>query len=252
MKEIKGVLLGLLLIVCFFTQTILANENINIEDRNRLENHLSDLVDEYNKIVADENSSFEEVIVQTKKIMQIESELEEIGMVANFEPTSGVHQNNKNEMMPTTISFEIVPDITQKKEEYNFDMTEDKKEVLEEIYGTDITMGEYIEKIFPEALDVLSKKTLKEYYETPMNWKNNPSKFNESVSSSVEGDNSFIIKRPPSSENLIYSNLDLSFFSSDKTKLRPTFVLIQPSSKFKIIDMNVFSYLWKHVDTAVL
>ncbi|KXS44516.1 MAG: hypothetical protein AWU59_453 [Methanolobus sp. T82-4] len=254
MKNMNKLMLVSFLIVCLFTSITMANENVGTAEVTKLDNRLSDVVDEFNKIVTDENSSFEEVQAQVELIMQIEDELEDIGMVVNFEPTSGVHKNKKNEVMPATMSFKIVSNSDKKSKEsqeaYVFEMNEGKKEVLGEIYGTDITMGEYIEIIFPEALDVLPKKTLNEYYKTPMTWSNNPYMCNESLSSTYGKDKSSDDIMATSTTYSVLHSSDLSVLSSSSVKFKSTSVVISPYYKCPIPEMEVFSYLWKTSQTV--
>ena len=185
MKEnIRIFTLAIMLANLLLSPTAWASGDIDSQNVNDLENSLQDAVRKYNQIVTDGESSLEDVLKCTNQIDQIVDELKNLGMGVEFEQTSDVLKNNKNEMMPATISATVVPIDTINSQSYHFSMNESQKEALMEIYVKDVTKGEFIEKVFPEALEVLPEETIESFYNTPMIW---PESYSESdKQSSVE------------------------------------------------------------------
>lgn len=141
---------------------------INEETKENLDVRLQKAVETYNKVVTNRNSSWNEVTTCTDKIDQIVDEINFIGMDVDFKQTSEVHTNDKGEVLPACISAEITPTMLSKS--YTFNTNESTRIILSEICGTNITIGEYMEKVFPDMLEVISKDTMSYYQNTPMTW----------------------------------------------------------------------------------
>lgn len=135
-----------------------------------LEMRLQAGIEKYNRVTSSEDSSMEDVMECVDQIDQIVEEVKGLGMDVDFEQASDVHVNSKGEPMPANLSGKIVPAAAIASQGYSFTANESQMEVLNEIYGTDISMGEFMAKVFPESLDVLPRDTLIRYYMTPMIW----------------------------------------------------------------------------------
>lgn len=89
-------------------------------------------------------------------------------MDVDFKQTSDVHINDKNEILPACMSAEITPYMLSQS--YSFDTNESTSMILAELYGTNITAAEFMEKVYPGSLEVLPKDTVARLKKEPMVW----------------------------------------------------------------------------------
>ncbi|MDK2892222.1 hypothetical protein [Methanohalophilus sp.] len=236
MKQTKIILFSCLLI-CLLTSAALANEDIapeNLKEIEILEAKLHAAVEKQNQVVTDGDSSFEDALVCINQVDDIIYELEELGMGVELKQTSDVHVNNKNEPMPANVSAKVVPISALKEISYTFTMDESKEQTLKEVYGTDITKGEFLEAIFPEALDVLPEETLSRFYKTPMTWPED-----ERITTSLQ---------PKEQSRGQYYEMQytswIDALSTSEVKFRSRTRVVYPSTATKLPEIDVFSYLW--------
>jgi hypothetical protein len=121
---------------------------INEQTQANLDARLQKAVENYNKVVMNEKSSWNEVITCTDSIDLIVDEINIDGMDVNFKQTSNVHTNDRNEVLPACISAEITPTMLSKS--YTFTTNESTRAILSKIYGTNITIAEYMESAINE------------------------------------------------------------------------------------------------------
>lgn len=145
--EIKSVfaILAILLCLLFIPQT-LAKENINISAIENLNSELQQAVDNYNQVVVNKNSPLDDVTRCKDQIDSITDKVHNLGMDVDFKQTSDVHVNNKGEKIPACISAEIKPYMLSKS--YHF--SSNNSTVLAEVWGTNITTAEFMEKVYQD------------------------------------------------------------------------------------------------------
>lgn len=165
--EIKSVfaILAILLCLLFIPQT-LAKENINISAIENLNSELQQAVDNYNQVVVNKNSPLDDVTRCKDQIDSITDKVHNLGMDVDFKQTSDVHVNNKGEKIPACISAEIKPYMLSKS--YHF--SSNNSTVLAEVWGTNITTAEFMEKVYPGSLEVLPEDIVERLKKEPMTW----------------------------------------------------------------------------------
>ncbi|NPE29190.1 hypothetical protein HNV12_14760 [Methanococcoides sp. SA1] len=134
-----------------------------------------------------------------------------------------------------------------KEKSYTFSSDVSKQSTLKEMYGTDVSKGEYIEAVFPEALEVLPKETVARFYETPMIWPEETSVTKDGVTSFTEPTEyaatasgvTYLLNYVSDIEQKTSSSLT---YSSKTTVKYPVGASIP--------EIDVFSYLWKNGDTS--
>jgi len=133
-------------------------ENLNYELQKAIKN--------YNQVVADKNSSWDDVTGCTDEIDLIVSKINNLGMDVAFYQISDVHINNKEETLPASLSAEIKPYMLSKS--YSF--SSNNSTVLAQVWGTNITTAEFMEKVYPGSLEVLPEETVQRFKNEPMVW----------------------------------------------------------------------------------
>ncbi|AKB17933.1 hypothetical protein MSWHS_1070 [Methanosarcina sp. WWM596] len=151
-----------------FIPQVLAKENIDVSTTNSLNNELQKSIKNYNQVVENEASSWDDVTKCTDQIDPIISKINNLGMDVAFTQTSDVHINKKGETLPSCVSAEIKPYMLSKS--YHFTTNENTSTVLAEVYGTNITTAEFMEKVYPGSLEVLPKDTVERLETEPMVW----------------------------------------------------------------------------------
>jgi len=73
------------------------------------------------------------------------------------------------------------PDQVQVPEGHHIQANEEQLSIIRELWGTDVTVGEVLEQVFPEVLEDMPKYLVERMYATNMEWptteKNDPSSF---------------------------------------------------------------------------
>ncbi|WP_440948029.1 hypothetical protein ACSAZL_07240 [Methanosarcina sp. T3] len=133
-------------------------ENLNYE--------LQKAIEKYNQVVEDRNSSRDDVTECTDEIDLIISKINNLGMDVAFGQTSDVHINNQGETLPASISAEIKPYMLSKS--YSF--SSNNSTVLAQVWGTNITTAEFMEKVYPGSLEVLPEETVQRLKNERMVW----------------------------------------------------------------------------------
>jgi hypothetical protein len=149
-----------------FIPQALANENSDVSTKDVLNGSLQKAVENYNQVVVNKNSSRDDVTKCTDQIDSIVYQIHKLGMDVDFKQKSGVHVNSKEETLPACISAEIKPYMLSKS--YSF--SSNNSEVLAQVWGTNITTAEFMEKVYPGSLEVLPKDTVERFKNEPMVW----------------------------------------------------------------------------------
>jgi hypothetical protein len=149
-----------------FIPQALANENSDVSTKDVLNGSLQKAVENYNQVVVNKNSSRDDVTKCTDQIDSIVYQIHKLGMDVDFKQTSDVHVNSKEETLPACISAEIKPYMLSKS--YSF--SSNNSEVLAQVWGTNITTAEFMEKVYPGSLEVLPKDTVERFKNEPMVW----------------------------------------------------------------------------------
>jgi len=158
--------ISIILLCLLFIPHALAKENIDVSTTENLNRELQQAIINYNQVVEDKNSSSDDVTSCTDEIDLIVSKINDLGMDVDFKQTSDVHINNKDETLPACISAEIKPYMLSKS--YSFSSND--SEVLAQVWGTNITTAEFMEKVYPGSLEVLPEETVQRLKNEPMIW----------------------------------------------------------------------------------
>lgn len=133
-------------------------------DIDNLSQDLEDAVTSYNEAVTEWR--LDDVLSCVEKIDQIIAELEAFGMEVEFTAT---HENQG--LMPTTVSVSVNPATEQNRtRRHSISANEEQLEIINQLVGQDITIGEFIEKVFPEVLEDMPEEIAKNLYATEMIW----------------------------------------------------------------------------------
>lgn len=121
---------------------------------------LNKAVDSYNRAVMRWDS--EDMWVYIEEIDRIVEELEALGMWVEF----------KSRIIPLTVSVSVKPATDEQKQSWSYSVTanEEQLETIRELWGQDITRGEFMEKVFPESLEDMPEDILEGLYETKITW----------------------------------------------------------------------------------
>ena len=131
----------------------------------KLSQDLEDAVTGYNEAVTE--GRIEDARGYVEKIDQIIAELEAFGMEVEFTVTS------ENQGMPTTVSASVNPATEQNRtRRHSISANEEQLEIINQLVGQDITIGEFMEKVFPEVLEDMPEEIAKNLYATEMIWPN--------------------------------------------------------------------------------
>jgi hypothetical protein len=106
-----------------------------------------------------------------KSVERIDATLEKIseaGYTVDFTATSGISKGKNNEDIPATVKTEVrkLSDNDVKKG-HSFTANEEQLKIINELDGKDITEGEFLEMVFPEALADMPKETKDFLYTKP-------------------------------------------------------------------------------------
>ncbi len=149
-----------------FIPQALAKENINISATENLNNELQQAVENYNQVVVNKSSSWDDVTRCTDQIDSIVDRIHKLGMDVDFKQSSDVHVNDKGEKIPACISAEIKPYMLSKS--YSFSSNDSA--VLAQVWGTNITTAEFMEKVYPGSLEALPEDIVERLKNEPMDW----------------------------------------------------------------------------------
>jgi len=166
MKQAKIFATSIVLFCLLFIPLASANENINVSAKESLNGELQKAVENYNQVVVNKNSSWDDVTKCTDQIDLIVDQIHKLGMDVDFKQTSNVHVNAKGETIPACISAEIKSYMLSNS--YHF--SSNNSTVLAQVWGTNITTAEFMEKVYPGSLKVLPKDTVARLKKEPMVW----------------------------------------------------------------------------------
>lgn len=237
----------------------LSNENIDISTKENSNDTLQKAVENYNQIVVNKNSSWDDVTKCTNQIDLIVDNINKLGMDVDFKQTSDVHVNNKDETLPACISADITPYMLSQS--YNFATNESTSAVLADVYRTNITVAEYLEKVFPESLKVLPKDAISRYQKTPMTWPNSKeteSGKKQTISTESSGFDTINIQAISPSESIstVYTAESVSSQTLKPTNNPPSASfksytqMSLPTQYTRIPEISVNSYMYKDGDTT--
>ena len=189
MNRMHKTVFSILAIAMLFSMAIVtASAGSNSEkDKNvlDLEKQLDKNVKLYNQAVI--KGSLDDVAACVENIDQVIDELYVYEMDVEFTETSDVYITSDNEMMPATISVQVVAStetsadrsIAETRKSGSVD--ENKIERLNQVYGTNISVGEYMELFHPEIQDQMSQESIEKDYNTQMVWPVSTSNNNNSI-----------------------------------------------------------------------
>ncbi|MBN2487454.1 MAG: hypothetical protein JXA98_00330 [Methanosarcinaceae archaeon] len=143
------------------------------------------------------------------------------------------------------VSMALVPMVSAKEmQDVSVESEEKQIEIVNQLWGQKITIGEYMEKVHPNILKKMPQETLEYYYATEMVWPDLSEQGSHSCESTAFFDPSsnsqdslsildFMIWSYDSEMDVTGSNIDFSSWSK---------ILYPPYSR--VPSMTVFSYLW--------
>ncbi|HBC92542.1 MAG TPA: hypothetical protein DCZ10_06450 [Pelotomaculum sp.] len=124
----------------------------------------------------------------------------------------------------------------------SFRASPEQLNIIKELWGTNISKGEYLENVFPEALKGLPEDVLKQLYNIPMVWPNPNSQLPEETMVPAGSENEVTprdtwVVELKSTLNKTTNPTVLNFKSSNTVKY--------PSASSLVPFMDVTSYLWR-------
>ncbi len=124
---------------------------------------LEDAVAGYNEAVT--KGRLEDARSYVEKIDQIVAELDGFGMEVGFTET------HENQVMPTTVSVTVNPATEQNQSRcHSISANVEQLETIKQLWGQDITIGEFMEKVTPEVLEDMPEEIAEHFYKTKMIW----------------------------------------------------------------------------------
>jgi hypothetical protein len=181
MKINKILIIGLLVFLCLLAVPLtLANTNTD-QSTQELNSKLQKAVENYNSVVSDKSSSWDDVKKSTDDINLIMDQINKLGMDVDFKQKSEVHINNENVTLPANISAEIKPYMLSQS--YHFSCN--NSTVLAKVRNTNITVAEYMDKVYPGSLEKLPKNTVERLKKTQKIWSTNEKKSDNQISSAI-------------------------------------------------------------------
>ncbi len=231
------VLLAALLIAAVIVPAMSA-QGYGTDDRvDRLAHDLENAVASYNEAVT--GGCSEDAANYTEEIDQILTELEALGMQVEFTVTSEDHGM-------ATVAASVVPAAEQQQTRgHSISANEEQLEIIRQLWGQNITIGEYMEKVIPEVLEDMPEETVEYLYATRMTWQD-PSEVDrhstimtrafKSFFESTDVQPKFVVVVHHSSSIDITACPDVDFSSYSRVWL--------PNPWYRLPYMAVWSYLW--------
>ncbi|MDR7667114.1 hypothetical protein RG963_15295 [Methanosarcina sp. Z-7115] len=149
-------------------------------------------------------------------------------------------------LVPLAVASEDINKATKDSKlskSYTFTTNESTSKVLAQVYGTDITMAEFMDKVYPGSLNELPKDSVARLKKTPMTWPK------PGVSRSGDAMINDIIATSP-----YYAVTDYSALSTSRSQGTATYSSIAqvtaPTSSTTIPEISITSYLFKDGDTS--
>lgn len=209
------------------------------DDRiDKLVHDLENAVASYNEAVTG-GCSDEDIAHYVKNVDQILTELEALGMEAEFTTIS------ENKGMATVDVNVAAADERTQTHRHSFSANEEQLEMINQLWGQDITIGEFLEKVMPKALVDAPEEMNEHRYATKMNWPDRPDPLSE-----VEGHSTGVAKAFKSSFEstsllpiLVSGSSDMDAEWPDIDFSSSTRVLL-PHPWYKLPYMAVYSNLW--------
>ncbi len=168
LRKIGVVLLALLLAGMAMVPMVSADDQTSGRDsvKEKLAAVLDKQVVEYNLAV-----HLQDMDAIKKSVEKIDATLEKIsdaGYTVDFTATSGISKGKNNEDIPASVKTDVrklsKDDI---RKGHSFTANEKQLKIINELDGKDITEGEFLEKVFPEALEDMPKETKDFLYRQP-------------------------------------------------------------------------------------
>jgi len=146
----------------------------------------------------------------------------------------------------------FVPAVSAEKDQLIIDDKE-RLQIINELWRTDISVGEYYEKAFPELLEGIDEKTKNEFYNLKISWPEKPKQINptekQSEKSNLEKKIAEINDRAGiKSAVLTYGDSTIEADGRSITHKSETWVAFPPY--LRIPNMGITSYLFKQVGSG--
>ena len=162
------ILLVLLLAAMAMVPIVNAAEQTNSKEilKAQLVVVLDKQVADYNQAVLEQNT--QKIKQSVDKIDLTLEKLSESGYTVDFTSTSPVVKNKNNQDIPTTVKIQV-REITKEnvKTERSYSANEEQLKIINELADKKITQGEFLEKVFPDALKDMPESTKEYLYSQP-------------------------------------------------------------------------------------
>ena len=165
-KEIRIAAAGLLaaLLIAAVIMPAIGTHGDGEDDRiDKLVHDLENAVASYNEAVTG-GCSDEDIANYVKNVDQILTKLEAMGMEAEFTVIS------ENRGMATVDVNVTAATEGKQTYRYSFSANEEQLEMINQLWGQDITIGEFTEKVMPEVMEDMPVEILEYKYATKMIW----------------------------------------------------------------------------------
>jgi hypothetical protein len=250
MKKMKNngkVAIAVMLIVALlasmaFVSAVSAHEQgIDDEKSYEIDNWskcLKDAITDYNEAVTE--GRLEDARGYVEQIDQIVTELEGFGMEVEFTAT------DEYQGLPTTVSVSVNPATEQKQSRgHSISANEEQLEMINQMVGENITMGELMEKVFPEVMEDMPEEIAEGFYATKMVWPDpfEPPRREDHLQAVMTKAFKSASEVQPKYEILVhhYSNMDAEWPDIDFSSTSRVWL---PHPWFSLPSMAVQSYLW--------
>jgi len=219
-----SVLLVMLLVSVVMVSAVSAQQESN--DTEIVKTSLTELLDEqvidYNQAVSGQNH--QKIMQSVEKIDSTLLKLSKIGYTADLSSTSQMMKGQNNEYIPTTVKY-VIKEISRDdvKQGHSFTASEEQLKVYNELKGEHITTGEFLEKVFPDALNSMSESTKEYIYQQPLTDSDNQNT-GLSTNDQTEGQQlldglPLIVVHPESSLNQRLFSMTVDFESNNRVWL---------------------------------
>jgi len=161
-------------------------------------------------------------------------------------------------LIPLASASEDVDEATKNSKlskSYTFTTNESTSKVLAQVYGTDIIMAEFMEKVYPGSLDKLPKDSVARLEKTPMTWPDSQKiKLSRPQTMPNNSDSGNVTIQDIIATSPYYEVTDYSSLSTSRSAGTATYSSIAqvtyPSSSTTIPEISITSYLFKDSDSS--
>jgi len=158
---------ALLLVSVLVVPAVSADEFKQDGNVGKLVDILEQNVNHYNRAVIDKQP--EKIIQYVEKIDQILKKLSIMGYAVDFDVTSQITKNHDNQMIPTSVRVTVRKAMESDRiRGHSLSANEEQLRIINQLNDQDISVGDFLKKVFPEILDDMPQETTQQLLQTKM------------------------------------------------------------------------------------